>query len=94
MSKTVNIAEAKAKLSLLVDQATAGEDIVIARNGRPLVRLMPVEKLEPRKPGRAKHWKIPNDFLEIGMSEEDRAWAEGEMTDEFGLSIKKKKRKR
>ena len=87
MSKIVNIAEAKAQLSLLVDRATAGEEIVIARNGKPLVRLAPVENLEPRRPGRAKHWNVPEDFLIAEMSEEDRAWVEGEMTDEFGISI-------
>lgn len=34
--------EAKTKLSQLVERAEAGEDIVIARNGRPVARLVPV----------------------------------------------------
>ena len=34
--------EAKTKLSQLVERAEAGEDVVIARNGRPAVRLVPV----------------------------------------------------
>lgn len=34
--------EAKTKLSQLVERAHAGEDIVIARNGKPVVRLVPV----------------------------------------------------
>lgn len=37
---TMNIAEAKAKLSELVARAEAGEEVVIARNGRPSVRLV------------------------------------------------------
>ena len=37
--KTVNICEAKARLSQLVDEAAAGEDAVVSRNGRPLVRI-------------------------------------------------------
>lgn len=37
---TMNIAEAKAKLSELVARAEAGEDVVIARNGKPSVRLV------------------------------------------------------
>lgn len=36
--------EAKTKLSQLVERAEAGEDIVIARNGKPAVRLVPVRK--------------------------------------------------
>lgn len=36
--------EAKTKLSQLVARAEDGEDIVIARNGEPAVRLVPVEK--------------------------------------------------
>lgn len=46
--QAVNIADAKARLSKLVDQATAGEDITIARRGKPLVRLVPVEA--PKRP--------------------------------------------
>ena len=38
--KTVNMHEAKTHLSRLVEQAAAGEDIVIARAGTPLVRLV------------------------------------------------------
>jgi prevent-host-death family protein len=34
--------EAKTKLSQLVERAESGEDIVIARNGKPAVRLVPV----------------------------------------------------
>ena len=38
----VNLHAAKTHLSRLVDQATSGEEIVIAKAGRPLVRLVPV----------------------------------------------------
>ena len=38
----VNIYDAKAKLSSLVDRAIAGETIVIARAGKPLARIMPI----------------------------------------------------
>jgi len=43
---TVNIYEAKTHLSRMVDRAAAGEEIVIARNGKPVARLCP---LEPRR---------------------------------------------
>jgi prevent-host-death family protein len=36
--------EAKTKLSQLVERAESGEDIVIARNGKPVVRLVPVPR--------------------------------------------------
>ncbi len=37
--ETVNIYEAKTRLSQLVDKAAAGEDVVVSRNGKPLVRI-------------------------------------------------------
>lgn len=55
MAEQVNIHYAKTHLSRLLEQVEAGEEIVIARNGRPIARLSAVEQLaEPRKPGR---WK-------------------------------------
>ena len=49
MTTQVNIYEAKSQLSDLVERAANGEDIVIARSGRPRVRLVPVpERTEPR----------------------------------------------
>lgn len=49
--KTYNIHEAKTHLSRLVDQAEAGEEIVIARAGRPVVRLQPIARQGTRTPG-------------------------------------------
>ena len=43
-----NVAEAKAKLSALIERAIAGEEIQISKRGRPAVRLVAVE--QPRKP--------------------------------------------
>jgi prevent-host-death family protein len=40
--KTVNLHAAKTHLSRLVDEAAAGREIVIAKNGKPMVRLAPV----------------------------------------------------
>lgn len=55
MGTTVNMHEAKTSLSQLVNRALAGEEVIIARNGEPLVRLMPVEKAKKRRvPGRSK----------------------------------------
>jgi prevent-host-death family protein len=48
-----NVAEAKAQFSTLVRKALQGEEVVIARDNKPLVRLVPVGVPE-RKPGSAK----------------------------------------
>ncbi len=42
--KTANLYEAKTHLSALVAEALAGEEVVLARNGVPVVRLTPVKK--------------------------------------------------
>jgi prevent-host-death family protein len=49
----VNLYEAKTKLSSLVERAAKGEEIVIAKAGKPMARLVPpsVEAQHPRKPG-------------------------------------------
>ena len=62
--KKVNISEAKARLSQLVDEAASGEDVVIMRAGRPVARLTRLEKKARRRPlglldGR---FRIPDDF--------------------------------
>lgn len=48
----VNIHEAKTHLSRLIERVEAGEEIVIARGGRPVARLVPLrERRGPRVPG-------------------------------------------
>lgn len=69
-----NIAEAKAQLSDLTCRALAGEEIVIARDNTPLVRLVPVQPPKrPRQPGSGKGqllWMAP-DFEAIPEGFED-----------------------
>lgn len=48
----VNVRDAKAQLSRLLDAALAGEDVVIARAGKPVVRLTPIAVAD-RNPGAA-----------------------------------------
>ncbi|MGQ0594101.1 MAG: type II toxin-antitoxin system Phd/YefM family antitoxin [Gammaproteobacteria bacterium] len=69
---TVNVHEAKTNLSRLLEAATAGEEIIIARAGNPIARLVPIEKPK-REPGRLKgliQWSdaffdpLPDDLLE------------------------------
>lgn len=40
----VNIHDAKSQLSKLIERAIAGEDVVIAKRGKPVVRLVPIEQ--------------------------------------------------
>jgi prevent-host-death family protein len=53
MSEQINIHDAKTQLSKLVERAAAGEEIIIARGGRPAAKLVPFRsKAVKRKPGR------------------------------------------
>jgi prevent-host-death family protein len=52
MEKSVNIHEAKTHLSRLIEQVEAGEEITLARAGRPVAKLVPyTRRRQPRKPG-------------------------------------------
>jgi prevent-host-death family protein len=64
MPTPVDIYEAQTRLSELIDRAGGGEEIVIARAGRPVARLVPLAVgSEGRAPGRwAKHVNIAVDF--------------------------------
>jgi prevent-host-death family protein len=46
--KQLNLAEAKAKLSHLVDQAAKGKGVIIAKSGIPMARLVPLDKERPK----------------------------------------------
>jgi prevent-host-death family protein len=62
----VNIHEAKTHLSRLIDEVKAGEEVIITRNGKPVARLMPVQKVHShRTPGgwKGQVW-IADDFDE------------------------------
>ena len=49
----VNVHEAKTHLSRLLERVESGEEVVIARSGKPVARLVPIAKpvTEPRRPG-------------------------------------------
>ena len=63
---TVNIHEAKTHLSRLVDRAAKGEPFVIAKAGKPLVKVVPLDAPVAAKPKRlgflAGQIKVPDDF--------------------------------
>lgn len=64
MTETVNIYEAKTRLSQLVDRAAKGDDVIIARAGRPVARLIAFRLPDVvRKPGRMRgRIRIADDF--------------------------------
>jgi len=51
MSDIVNINEAKTHLSQLIERVRAGEEITIAKSGKPVAKLAPLSAPEPRRPG-------------------------------------------
>ena len=64
MMRTVNIHEAKTHLSRLVDAAAKGEPFIIAKAGKPLVKVVPIDA--PAAPKRfdfmAGQFAVPDDF--------------------------------
>ena len=71
--KKVNIHEAKTHLSRLLEEVEAGEEIVIARSGKPIARLVSLDKKQPRKPGLAEG-RLTDAFFEPLSPEELDAW--------------------
>lgn len=60
----INIHQAKTQLSKLLEQVLAGEEIVIAKAGKPIAKLVTFkEDMQPRQPGlwKGKVW-VPDDF--------------------------------
>lgn len=53
LMERVNVHEAKTHLSRLLARVAAGEEVIIAKRGRPVARLVPYDR-SPRKPGRLK----------------------------------------
>jgi prevent-host-death family protein len=62
--RTVNIHAAKTHLSRLVEEAAAGEEIIIAKSGKPVARLCPLpQEKKPRVLGRLRgQFEVPDDF--------------------------------
>ena len=67
----VNVYEAKTQLSKLLERVEAGEEIVIARNGRPVARLVPSQRAPaaPRQLGGYEHLIEMSDDINDGDDE-------------------------
>ena len=71
--QTINIHEAKTHLSRLVDQAAKGEPFVIAKAGKPLVKVMPLNAPESSQVKRLGFMvgqiTVPDDFDRMGTAQ-------------------------
>ncbi len=78
----VNIHQAKTQLSRLVERAASGEEIIIAKAGKPVAKLTAINKpaRKPRKPGglKGRLW-IADDFNAPLSPEELAVWHEGKV---------------
>jgi prevent-host-death family protein len=71
--QTVNIHQAKTQLSKLIEQAVNGESFIIAKAGKPMVKVTKIDAPEPSKQKRlgfmAGLISTPKDFDEMGKDE-------------------------
>jgi prevent-host-death family protein len=73
VTKIVNMHEAKSTLSRLVEEAEAGEEIVLARAGKPVVTLVPVRPAHRRRLGRWKGKVVMSEDFDAPLSDRDLA---------------------
>ena len=69
----VNVHDAKTNFSRLLDRAHAGEEIILAKDGKPFARLVPLASPPERVPGRWRE-SIPEAFFDPLPPEELDAW--------------------
>lgn len=71
----VNVHQAKTQLSRLLVQVEDGQEVIIARNGKPVARLVSVQKRGKRQPDIFKgKIVIPDSFFDPLPEEELKAW--------------------
>jgi prevent-host-death family protein len=76
-AKTINMHEAKTHLSSLVEEALAGREIILARAGKPVVRLVPVRDAKRRKLGQWKNKVHMSEDFDAPLSADMLAAWEG-----------------
>ncbi|MDO8412282.1 MAG: type II toxin-antitoxin system prevent-host-death family antitoxin [Gallionellaceae bacterium] len=76
---TVNIHDAKTQLSKLVELAAQGESFIIAKAGKPMVKVVPLGKAETGTATRlgfmAGEFSVPDDFDQMGSGEIESLFA-------------------
>jgi prevent-host-death family protein len=67
--QTTNVAEAKAHLSMLIEKALAGEEVIISKHGKPLVKLVPYGRDTSPRDMALRIWegevKMADDFDDL-----------------------------
>ncbi len=86
--KTFNVHEAKTQFSRLIDRAHSGEEIIVAKDGRPWARLVPIAVEQPprRQPG---GWPelagTPDTLWFEPMPDDELELWEGRRLEKYGL---------
>ncbi|MCL5966454.1 MAG: type II toxin-antitoxin system prevent-host-death family antitoxin [Deltaproteobacteria bacterium] len=75
MPVIVNVHSAKTQLSRLLKRAHDGEEIILAKAGKPYARLVPLDEGTSRVPGIVKG-RVGKEFFEPLPEEELKAWGE------------------
>jgi prevent-host-death family protein len=71
--KVVNMHEAKTTLSQLVEQAERGEEVLLARSGQPVARIVALRRTQPRKLGQWKGRVRMSDDFDAPLPESELA---------------------
>ena len=74
MGTMVNVYDAKTQLSQLLSRVENGEEFVIARNGRPVARLMPLPRRNDRSPGLYAGQVHMSDDFDSHTTDDDNDW--------------------
>jgi prevent-host-death family protein len=74
MTDQINVQDAKTRLSSLLVRVERGEDIIIARGGKPIARLTALEPPTQREVGFVPDLNLADDFFEPLSEEELRLW--------------------
>jgi len=77
MTIQVNIHEAKTHLSRLLEKVSEGEEVILAKSGKPVARIVSYEKRKrpPRRPGIVKG-HLDDHFFDPLPEDELRAWGQ------------------
>ena len=78
--QTINIHEAKTQLSRFVEQAAAGEEVIIARAGKPVARLVSLQpqQTQPRSLGLGKgQFTLPANFDQMSAGDIQSMFEQG-----------------
>lgn len=83
LKPVVNVHEAKTHLSRLLERAHRGEEIILAKAGKPYAKLVPLEAAQERTPGALRGLVMTDEFFEPLPEEELAAWEGGTIDEDL-----------